>query len=181
MSSNEWYTPSKYIEAAREVMGSIDLDPASCEEANRTVKATRYYSKEENGLLLPWYGCVWLNPPYGKVSSGRSNLYNFIQKLVDHYRAGDIEQAITLTTAGTGTKWFQLLEPYLVCFPRGRIRFHRNLAIGPATSNILGSCFAYLGPHEQKFTEVFSVFGPVWKQVSTYKPATLQLGLVIPT
>ena len=47
----EWYTPSRYIESARRVMGSIDLDPASCEKANRTVKAGTYYTVEDNGLL----------------------------------------------------------------------------------------------------------------------------------
>lgn len=37
--SNEWFTPARYVEAAREVLGSIDLDPASCEAGNRIVQA----------------------------------------------------------------------------------------------------------------------------------------------
>jgi hypothetical protein len=28
--NNEYYTPGQFIEAAREVMGEIDLDPVSC-------------------------------------------------------------------------------------------------------------------------------------------------------
>lgn len=64
---NEWYTPSEYIEAAREVMGSIDLDPASNDFANQTVKAATYYTAETNGLNKEWYGNIWLNPPYSST------------------------------------------------------------------------------------------------------------------
>lgn len=39
-----WYTPQFIIDAAREVLGTIDLDPASDSEANKTVKAIKFYS-----------------------------------------------------------------------------------------------------------------------------------------
>lgn len=52
--NNEWYTPPVFIEAAREVMGSIDTDPASSEVANRTVQAAQFFSAETNGLAQTW-------------------------------------------------------------------------------------------------------------------------------
>ena len=61
--SFEHYTPDDYVEAARYVLGRIDLDPASCALANQTVRAGRYYSKEDDGLQQPWFGNVYLNPP----------------------------------------------------------------------------------------------------------------------
>lgn len=156
-TQNEWYSPAKYIEAARQVMGSIDLDPASCEHANHTVKAARYYTKEENGLVLPWYGNVWLNPPFQKP-----NMTNFTQKLIRSYQSGDITQATVLTLAGMQSQWyFQLLE-YITCFCKGRSQF-----TGPQ-GEILGHRFGtnifYLGPHTQQFKEHFSPFGPIMQK-----------------
>jgi hypothetical protein len=81
---NDWRTPRKYLEAARATMGAIDLDPASSAEANETVEAHKFYTKEENGLLLPWKGRVWLNPPYG----GEARL--FIERLLKEYQVGNV-------------------------------------------------------------------------------------------
>ena len=66
----EHYTPAEYIEAARIVMGGIDLDPATTWTVNNwSVKASSIYTKESNGLIRQWHGRVWLNPPGGKVKN----------------------------------------------------------------------------------------------------------------
>jgi hypothetical protein len=104
--SVEWYTPKIYIEAARDVMGSIDLDPASSEMANEIVKATRYITQDDipDGLSQNWEGNVWLNPPYGKGSG------SFTTKLIEEYSSGRVKSAILLLNAyGFDTIWFQPL------------------------------------------------------------------------
>lgn len=56
---DQWYTPAPVIALARRILGEIDLDPASCPEAQRVVRAARYYAV--GGLALPWQGRVWCN------------------------------------------------------------------------------------------------------------------------
>lgn len=156
--SNEWYTPAPYIEAAREVMGGIDLDPASCDEANETVRALTYYTAECSGLEKPWDGRVWLNPPYGRAPNGHSNAALWSAKLLEEFKAGGVESACLLVGANTDTAWFQPLWDYPICFVRGRIQFDGPNA---GQSNTQGSAIVYLGPDEELFAQVFSQFGPV--------------------
>jgi len=170
MSSNEWYTPHRYIEAARAVLGAIDLDPASCEFANRVVQATRFYTNEENGLMRPWTvdgkpARVFLNPPYGKTQQGRaSNLEYFTRYLLEQYQCGNVTEAILLIPVNTATRWFDALWQYPICFPRFRIRFYNEQGLSQNVS--FGTCFVYLGSRELRFIEVFHRFGYVVKAVS---------------
>jgi hypothetical protein len=153
--STEWYTPAEYIEAARRALGAIDLDPASCELANRTVGASRFYSLEDDGLAQPWYGRVWMNPPYGGYVA------SFVGKLVDEHGAGNVEAAIALVSAhAVDTQWFQQLwDCPALCFIDHRITFispHRE-----SHQNTGGSCFAYFGPDPASFYREFSHFGAI--------------------
>lgn len=67
-ASVEHFTPGWLVEKARYVLGGIDLDPASSEEANRVVRAPRIYTRESNGLhQARWDGRTILNPPGGLV------------------------------------------------------------------------------------------------------------------
>lgn len=155
----EWYTPARYIDAAREVLGGIDLDPASSELANQTVAATEYFDEDDNGLEQDWHGRVWLNPPYGKGTG------LFATKLVEEHAAGRVTAAVLLINAyGFDSGWFQPLWDHPLCFTDHRITFtspQRGTG-GPANANL----FAYLGPAEGRFAEVFSGFGAIVRRVA---------------
>ena len=147
---NEWYTPPKYITAARAVMGGIDLDPASSAIAQRTVKATTFYTKKTNGLTKDWSGNVWLNPPYA-----RELIPQFIEKLCTE----PIGQACVLVNNSTDSSWFQTLTgaASCICFPSSRIKF--LAPDGRPGDPLQGQAIVYIGNRKKKFQQQFSKFG----------------------
>lgn len=173
--SPEWYTPSPFVEAARAVMGGIDLDPASHEEANRTVKAARFFTAEDDGLRKIWRGRVFLNPPGGLVNE-------FWEALSAGYRLGKVAQAIWI---GYSLEQLQTLQgaregyhplDFPICIPAKRIAFVENqakrdariekLVLAGKQPNLKSSpshanYITYLGDQPSKFVQVFSAFGQV--------------------
>ena len=147
---DEWYTPAVYIEAAREVMGSIDLDPASNDFANETVKASVYYDEARNGLEQEWWGNIWLNPPYSSAL-----IQQFAEKLADSL----FKQAIVLVNNATETAWFRTLieNADAVVFPTGRIKYRKR--DGEKGTPLQGQAFIYFGDAPGRFLKVFSEFG----------------------
>ena len=153
---NEWYTPAPFIKAAREAMGGIDVDPASCPLANETVEAAKYYTAEDDGLTRPWVGRVWLNPPYAQPL-----IRQFCEGLVKRYQEGEVRAACVLVNNGTETAWGQALLSHAaaVCFPKSRIKFYSPE--GTKSSPLQGQLVAYFGDDAERFAKAFAELGEV--------------------
>jgi hypothetical protein len=86
-----YFTPQHIADMVREAMGGvIDLDPASCEAANERIKAVKFYTKEQNGLIQPWHGNVFLAPPHS------AGVDKFIDKALSEWHMGGIGQMIVM-------------------------------------------------------------------------------------
>ena len=150
----EWYTPSEYIEAAREVMDSIDLDPASARHAQKVVKAGTFYDKDNDGLSQDWHGNIFLNPPYQMPLVAQ-----FVDKLGCEFLGGRVKQAVLLTNNCTDTDWWQQAAGSAsgICFTDGRINFYNKAGVGASPPN--GQTFCYFGKRAGLFRRAFGGFG----------------------
>jgi hypothetical protein len=170
-ATNEWYTPRRYIEAARGVMGTINLDPASNAEANQIVQAGRIYTeadyKRRGKTLQLWDGRVWCNPPYGKGPGGYSWQGVFADEFIYNYKEGWMQEGIILVNLYASYKWFGTLAELPRCEPNHLIKFinpnvpedmERGEGTKPAKAS---SVFFYAGRNPERFYEVFKHFGYV--------------------
>lgn len=153
IGAGDFYSPPNVLEAARRALGRIDLDPASCRVANTEVKARRYYSWQEDGLTQPWYGRMWINPPFPWDA--------WAEKFIHEWNAGNIETAIILcTTRVTTAKYFHdmVSRSAAILKMRGRVQFWGPKAGAPDE----GHEIYFYGRDIETFAQEFRPFGRIF-------------------
>lgn len=111
-ASAEWATPADFF-ATVEKRFSFNLDV--CATAENT-KCDRFFSIEDDGLSQEWWGCCWMNPPYGR------EIGKWMRKAYESALAG--ATVVCLVPARTDTAWW---HDYAMMgdieFVRGRLKF----------------------------------------------------------
>lgn len=158
--TDEHYTPPWVVDPIRRFCGGISLDPASCAQANKFIKAERFFSKREgeDGLLLAWEGTtLWLNPPY-------SGTKDWVDYAMINWVAGNItDNMFFLVNANVGTEWFTRLQSccsFMTLFDK-RIAFvgeNGKIQNQPTHGNALFACIRYRPAHELFWYESFDMW-----------------------
>ncbi len=108
-TTDTWITPRHLIDR----LGPFDLDP--CAAVNQPwACASASFTELDNGLLQPWRGVVYCNPPYGKMTA------LWLERMALH------NNGIALVFARTETRmFFQSVWPSAssILFVKGRLTF----------------------------------------------------------
>jgi phage N-6-adenine-methyltransferase len=120
----EWETPKGLYELL-DAEFSFSLDPCSTIGNH---KCRRYYTKEEDGLWMPWAPhSVFMNPPYGREQG------EWVKKAYEESLKG--ATVVCLLKAATDTKWWHeyVMRAKEVRFIKGRVHFqYQGVDLGPA-------------------------------------------------
>jgi hypothetical protein len=110
MKNDEWLTPPEIVKA----LGHFDLDP--CAPIVRPWEtAARHFTVEDDGLVQPWHGRVWCNPPFGREA------VKWLRRMAAHGNGVALIPARTETAMFYETVWG---AADAVLFMQGRPHFH---------------------------------------------------------
>jgi hypothetical protein len=90
-STPEWGTPKWLIDSATATMGEITTDPCTSAIFKGNINAQFAYDIEDNGLIQPWHGAVFINPPLKHARA-------FWARLTDDWDQGLIEQGMFVSS-----------------------------------------------------------------------------------
>ena len=142
---DEWLTPPEIIKA----LGTFDLDP--CASTTRPwPTAKKHYTIKDNGLVQPWRGRVWCNPPYG-TETGK-----WLERMAEH------NNGIALIFARTETmNFFKYVWPRAsgIMFLKGRLVFHHADGTKPNNSAGAPSCLVSYGMDNSRILQQSSLKG----------------------
>jgi hypothetical protein len=174
--TDQWFTPKWLIDKVHQVIPQIDLDPASCDLANQTVKALKYLTEIDDGLQLGnWSNVpvsVFCNPPTGKYIGDLSKTKLFWRKLLQHKRRGLLKEAIylgfSLEQLQTTQKCvYGAIADYPLCLLEKRVKFVSPEGVfnSPTHANVI----AYIPGVEDNTKLFYQTFKHVGSLLQPYK------------
>ena len=157
-TSAEYYTPRHIIELVRSFYGGvIDLDAASCEEANRTVGARHFHDRD--GQNQRWFGKVWCNPPGGLEKDLSSTAGSFVQAAITK-TGSECTECLLLLRAAFTSQWFKpcLNYPFGICKEAIQFDVPRlpDDVRAPVGRSPFDYALIYFGSRVDEFCSVFS-------------------------
>lgn len=133
--TDEWETPQHLFDFINNDYRPFTLDPCATKE---NAKCDDYFTKLDDGLSLPWYGSVFVNPPYSEVS-------DWLAKAVHECKKGNVDNIVLLIGARTDTNyWYNYIwtgPVWDITFIRGRLKFGGSNNPAP-----FPSCLVYMKP-----------------------------------
>ena len=167
--NDEYATPPEIWRPLSRAVGGFDLDAASGAES--TPIAPDRLTKDDDGLTQPWYGNVWLNPPWSTNGNGSAK-YDWLRKVHNEINRAAVDRVVVILPVDTSTHWFHdyVLDANAVCFVGpGRISFEggdRN----PSFSLLI----AVYGPVNDELADALNTLGATMRGRSIYDPAPQQ-------
>lgn len=121
-----WATPQSFFDVLNTEFG-FELDVCALPE---NAKCKKYYTPEDNGLVQPWEGACWCNPPYGR------EIGKWVQKAAESVRNATV---VMLLPARTDTKWFHryIYGKAEIRFIEGRLKFGDSKNSAPFPSMVV--------------------------------------------
>jgi hypothetical protein len=166
-NNQEWYTPKWLLHPILEVLwyhnhhqvlGEINLDPASSLKANEVIQAEKYYTKQDNGLQQRWFGKVFCNPPSGIILGVKSLLLLFWEAAVNKYEV-EYDEGLFLLKLDLQSPAYHhfLTKPFCLL---SNMKFRPN---GEETEYLSphGYVMVYFGTNVDHFVSVFENYGSI--------------------
>ena len=154
-TSETWETPKEVLEPLYRVFGVFDLDPCSPTSNGRTapVRAKVHYTETDDGLSLPWFGTVYMNPPYNR------SLSRWTAKAKAEVEQGNAEVVIGLIPARPDTLYWHrdVVGSARVLFLKGRLKFGNAELAAP-----FPSCLVVWGGSDDLATRLQAALPDTW-------------------
>ena len=143
--STDWETPPELFDKLWDEFGGFDLDPCGAPGQHTAQKIwghagwvfvepgtdiSNFYRTKIDGLAQPWFGKVFMNPPYGKGEG------DWIARAYHQTQSGNADLVVGLLSVRTDTiRWHKYIHNKAeIRFLKGRLTFVGAPASAPFPS-----------------------------------------------